>query len=161
MDGAHHLHYRLAFMHHSLCAVLADDGQLALNQSAAVHHWVVVPTQLLAGGNLVFYGHHLGAALRVVGQLHSVPAPVGAYQFGGLQQLVVVVARVQPMFFQTLIIVFDDAGGGAGGVFVAFAGPFRPVALLVHFGIGESLDRLIAVVRVFYFDHKSAFVVGI
>ena len=43
---------------------------------------MVMPAQLLSGGELVLYGHQFGASLQVVGQIHAVPTLAGAYQFG-------------------------------------------------------------------------------
>ena len=87
VDGIHHFHDSLAFMHHFVFAVLADDGQFALHQYAMIHHGMVVPAQLLTGRNLVLYGYQFGAALQIVGQLHAVPTLTGAYQLGALHLL--------------------------------------------------------------------------
>ena len=87
VDGAYHLYDGLALMHHLRLSVLSDDGQLALHEHAVVHGHMVVPAQLLTGGEHILHGHQFGAALEVVGQFHAVPALAGTDQFGGLHLL--------------------------------------------------------------------------
>ena len=82
VDGTHHLHDGFALVHHLLLAVLPDDGQLALHQYAVVHHGVVVPAQLLPGGEHILHRHQLGPPLQIVGQFHAVSALRGADEFG-------------------------------------------------------------------------------
>ena len=84
VDGVHHLDHGLALVNGLLLAVLSDDGQLALYQYAVVHHGMVVPAQLLAGGEDVLDGYQLGPSLQVVGQLDAVPTLRRANQFGVL-----------------------------------------------------------------------------
>lgn len=81
VNSAHHLYDGLAFMHHFLLSVLADDGQFSLHKDSVIHYGMVMPAQLLTGRKFVLHDHQLGAARRIVGQFRAVPTFAGTDQF--------------------------------------------------------------------------------
>ena len=80
VDGVHHLYDCFALMNGFLLAILSDDSQFALHQDTVVHYGVVVPSQLLSGGEHILDGYQLRTALEIVGQFYAIPALTGTNQ---------------------------------------------------------------------------------
>ena len=87
VDGVHHLHDGLPLVYDFLLAIQADDGKFTLDEDTVVHDGMVVPTELLVGGEDILHGDELGAALEVVGEFDAIPALAGANEFCALHFL--------------------------------------------------------------------------
>jgi len=84
VDGPDHLREGFSLTDHLFLAVPADDGKFSLLHDAVVHDGMMVPAELLPGGELIADADEFRPSFRVIRQFGSVPAPARAEQLGGL-----------------------------------------------------------------------------